>query len=273
MFLIKFLDTSDNKVLCGLWLFSLFYLVQTTISCASGKSCRGSHAVALAVGAISTLLISGSVFLKCFYSYRPRVVDLIMAIFLLLLWTAGLGVGTFYGPYGIVIGANANGYLSAWTAFFLSGYYVFFFCSAHQQITAHKNRIINTTGLLLISTLFYLISSAIVCKRELCTSYVGYAIVVGAVGLIFAMLLFISRLLVKGLSKKIEVCLVGFLFLWITSGTVVGTFASPFNLLGNGYLTAWVSFFGTLALLLEVVGRKSEQPAGNYHPNTFAAPI
>jgi hypothetical protein len=66
--------------------FHIIYYLKVTNYC-TPRGCRGSHAVALAVGAISTLLISGSVFLKCFYSYRPRVVDLIMAIFLLLLWT------------------------------------------------------------------------------------------------------------------------------------------------------------------------------------------
>ncbi|XP_063901137.1 uncharacterized protein LOC135120732 [Zophobas morio] len=245
-------EYSSLTVLCCLLILSCFYLTQSSILCSNAGVCTGTMAYAVSVGVVSTFATAVLLLIQFFMSDKPKIIDIVASVFLFVWWAAGTGVGTFEGPYTNF--EYANGYLSSWIALVVSVYYFFLCCgSSFRKISLEHDSVTAVIGVLLISTLFYIIASAVQCNNYYCGGYIAYAIAVGSVGFILTIFLLILKICKIEWLYKIGKYIAGFLILWFAIGTGIATFKAPFPRLGNGYFGAWVSFLCSLFLFSMLV--------------------
>lgn len=228
--------------LLGLFIVSLIYLIQSAIRCS--ETCPGTTGYAVAVGTVSCVVCVINVCAEHFTSDNADKMNIVFAIFLILWWIPGTGVGTFDGPY-----ANGcdylNGFVSAWAALMFSVYNLFVVVEIARRYGEKAQNLDSNKALLVIlaiTSLFYIIASAIRCgDGPECTGYEIYAIVVGVVGVFLVVGMFILSRKKSDLCKYISV----FAVVWWGVGTAVGTFKGPFGNLTNGYICAWGSLISS----------------------------
>jgi len=160
------------------------------------------------------------------------------AIFLLLWWTFGVGVLTFDSPYAVA----SNGYLSSWAAWCLS----FYFCTRtvgavenaySQAVESERERF--TVGVLLIASFIEVIEASVLCSKDNeCVKEVAFAVAAGVISIAVCFIYQVTN----DAFPLVHAAII--LFVWWTICTGVLTFGAhaPFKLVGNGYLSTWVSF-------------------------------
>jgi len=174
-----------------------------------------------------------------------------VAIFLMLWWTAGVIVVTFFNPfvsvannglYGSNVGVS-NGYFGSWFAFM----------AAVKAVRASGLKMSEISHLDRLSEAqmpaFYLfLSSSVVMGAAIgpcspsssCTNYNAFAIALGVVSQFLS--LFICFGGGKSPQQTIKYTAL-FLGLWWVVGTGVVTFGAPFTSAGNGYFASFASVF------------------------------
>lgn len=232
------MNTLDNYfVLVGLLMISLFYTTQSSILC--NDSCPSTTAFAVSVGVISAVVCGLNLFLTMMTDEAAKV-NLFFAFFLAVWWTAGSGVGTFSGPY--VDGNPLNGFVAAWAGLIVSYYNLYtvfdFFkekMDKARNISGHGSLIL----ILLVCSTFFMSQSAVLCSKGNCTSYEGYAITLGAIGILISFALMIFE---KVRAENTLKGTAAFSILWWGIGVAVVTFHAPYTTLSNGYVTSWMCF-------------------------------
>lgn len=263
-------------ILASLWIASIFYVTASGINCNS-TNCKNENGYAVAVGVVSLVFSVIMLGLELMIKLGKNV-HMGASLFLLVWWIPGCGVGTFQGPFLIA----QNGYFSAWFALIVSTYYVFLSIELVRAESVKKiDKALATLGVLFITTVFYLAAAAYICENPSslktgtitgsvntsCTSYTGYAVAVGSIGLVIVMgligmYIFAQKHFMSVLGKGI----VGFLTLWWLLGAAIATFKEPFPVLSNGYFASWFSFLACLYLLSILFPKVSEKINSAVHP-------
>eukprot|EP00298_Acanthocystis_sp_HF-20_P012972 c20144_g3_i1.p1 GENE.c20144_g3_i1~~c20144_g3_i1.p1 ORF type:complete len:298 (+),score=118.02 c20144_g3_i1:23-895(+) len=234
--------------------------------CDASKNCQNELAFAVAVGVLGS--ITGAILIALERLPSNKFFGLlkqIFAVFSAVLWTIGACVSTFRSPFT----ATGNGYFASWVAFAASLYYVhltvplfnkiLFFLTqkAQSQSTDRKLAMI-----ILLSSSIELVASATVCDQMgSCTHQYGWAVAIGAISIFFSLLFIALHKVVARFSYLFPIILV---LLWIPGAGVL-TFDAPFVVTGNGYFSAWVSFFYSCYWLIICIPKmkKGPQPEPN----------
>eukprot|EP00121_Abeoforma_whisleri_P005832 Awhi_evm1s5290 len=128
--------------------------------------------------------------------------------------------------------------------------YCFISISVVRNAASEKHgQITSTLGVMLISNVFFVTAAATLCDQTNCSSYNGYAVALGVIGLVICLCLFAMKFATKDALFSIGKILAGFNALWWTIGTGIVTFKAPFTFLGNGYFASWFSLFASVYLL------------------------
>jgi len=235
-----------NAVIFLLFVASVFYTTAAGVQCDSGLSCTSYEAYAVAVGSIS-LVVSLGLLILTNLAEVSNIVHQIASVFLFLWWVFGACFGTFKQPFSTP-NLSANGYFSAWLAFFLATYYVL---TAVSHVKEGANAFMSSNfvflGIAAGAQLVYLIAAAILVDNANgnSTSYMNYALAAGCIGFFITLCLIALRVFKSDSYEKGAMYPAGFLFLWWIIAFGVTTFKAPFISLSNGYFAAWASMIAT----------------------------
>eukprot|EP00122_Pirum_gemmata_P001665 Pgem_evm1s1501 len=229
----------------GLLVASIFYLISASLNCSHGW-CRDVSAYAVAVGALSTFICVIICVLEYLKKDLPKIGNVIVSGFLLVWWLSGTGVGTFRGPFR---GGHGNGYFSAWAALIISCFY-FMVCvgTTGKALVGTVSKTQAVLGISFIGSVFYLTAACHTCWGH-CSSYYGYSVAVGAIGLLCIIVLIILNKFAEEMFMKVGVFIAGFNLLWWVCGTGITTFVAPFTYIGNGYFSAWITLIAAAYVL------------------------
>jgi len=209
-------------------------------------SCVGLQGFQVAVGTVSFIiaLVCGFASLAGFLTHQMALT--VISTFLFLWWIAGVLALTFFGNFQTT--TVANGYFGAWGSFIVSTFSLITVSARFEHgvdETMHSVR--KPLMFLLIASAVYMGASIGPCSPSaVCNGYNAYAMVVGVVSLIIAILLFLFPARIERKTMKYAAW---FLMFWWIVGTAVTTLGWPFKTTGNGYFGAYGALLSAVALV------------------------
>jgi len=250
-----------NTYLATLLVASLFELWAAASLCdqmGGSKYCNDEYAWAVAVGAISTLTcLVLTIMMLCGKSVRDA--HPVVAILMLILWSAGMGVLTFVAPFksacsatvvinsSSAIGSSANGYIATWICFLASiGYVSVSVQKARGFTQGATNR---PLGVLLIASAVVCAQASIDGSKGSFTSIQIWALICSVLSLFGAILMLLEA--ARPYNKQITLMLATLWFIAVATLTYVykdnsdlGIYANA----GNGFFGTWGAFFVAFSL-------------------------
>ena len=231
--------------LIAILIVSCMEFIQASIYCGQ-LTCNGLYGWAVAIGVISAFLILLQLGLE-----KKEMVDVDnsrfrLGVFLTLWWLVGVLSLTFTGPFVVV----NNGYFATWAAFFLSADFMAHNSGPFQEKADAAITFAKGTGqavmLLFIASVINLAAAIMPCNKQSCTGVNGYAIAVGVVSIVIALVLIFAG---SKLSDQNQKYVAIFLLAWWIAGAFVQTFVGPFHTtLSNGYFSAFAGLIASIML-------------------------
>jgi len=227
-----------------LFVASVIEFVSAARVCDKADYCEKEFGWALACGLVSTFLLILFALYQRFATTVNHLVTKILAIFLLVWWAAGMGVCTFRAPFV----ATGNGYFSCWIAFIAS---IYFANEVVPELKSVMQKVYNSTTasteikvlwFLFVASVIELTAAANLCDNTNCEDEIGWAVAVGAISLLIAILLVFLVTKLGQFKIFVSIPLLG---LWCF-GVGVLTFDAPFTFTGNGYFSSWAAFFAAV---------------------------
>eukprot|EP00919_Chromeraceae_sp_WS-2016_P059727 GHVR01141912.1.p1 GENE.GHVR01141912.1~~GHVR01141912.1.p1 ORF type:complete len:142 (+),score=20.88 GHVR01141912.1:84-509(+) len=93
--------------------------------------------------------------------------------------------------------------------------------------------------------------NGIVIGNNGCSGVNAYAIAVGVISLVVALIMLILWIAKDDAAKKAEPWMSLFLFIWWIPGVIILTFVGPFKSTGNGYFASWCSLILSLVYFIK----------------------
>jgi len=228
---------------------SFFVFIQAAVSCEASNTCTPAASAenqtltsyAIAVGLVSSILCVLTLIAHKMCSLPERA-RLGLLIFLVLWWLVAAALLTFGGPSDFV--TVSNGYFCTWASLLISGY------ALHNETSSFKGAIDNVTRqvtgspeeirylyLIMLSSLVVIFAAISPCIA-LCQGTPGYAIAVGGLSFVVALVLRFAKHRIAGKAGLISVVMV---LLWGITAAIL-TFKGPFTFVGNGYFASYGAF-------------------------------
>jgi hypothetical protein len=149
----------------------------------------------------------------------------------------------------------SNGYFCTWASLLISGY------ALHKEASTFKNAMDNVQRemvsspeeirylyLIMLSSLVVVFSSISPCMA-LCTGTPGYAIAIGGLTFIVALLLRFKKSYVGGKASIVAVLMV---VMWGLTAAIL-TFSGPFTFVGNGYFASYGALVACALYMKQIV--------------------
>lgn len=238
----------DVKIYAVLMMTSFIEFIAAIRHCSTDGICSKEYGFMLFVGLISCLIcLSFIIATRKAIAVTPAGLQG-LAIFLLIWWVLGAGIGTFYGPFN----ATGNGYFSAWLSLALALYNAYVTLpkvkAAVDNASARRKDVSKDDAILLVllvSSLVTLIEGVNLCEKlDYCSGTLGWTVSVGTISSFLTLLVVVPKLkpLVSAFTFQISCFLAVF---WIP-GAGIMTFSGPFTHTGNGYFAAWAGLFSAV---------------------------
>jgi len=222
----------------------------STLCFQSNYSCNNQTAWALACGCISFFICVIMTVLYCANPGMAESGNKFVALLLLLLWTAGVGVLTFNSPFTSLC-SHANGYCGSWICFISSFYWCY---SAFPQLRGAADSAASFGGMVL-GPLF---AASVVVMAQTSVGWnnsnmLWWALICSIVSAVFVLFLMLVGAC-KAFTKYIAIFLTLLWFAAICTLTYTyrdsnGGYTGPFTAAGNGFFGCWIAFFCSFLLV------------------------
>jgi len=250
--------------LCLTFLSSTLQAAAAIQACHPTGTCTGLSGYAVALGLVSSsLLLVFFVVFAVEYS-RQMIHDkalLVLAGLIFLWWIVGVAITTFQ----ITVVPNTQ-YFASWASLIFSALVAY---SEFEQFAALVDNIkalerhSQATFYLLLASIVETAAAVFPCVDIGCASMEIYGILVGAISLLFCLILLRVNAFRLGTVGNVMVI---FLVFWWTIALGILTLAGPFKLGSNGFFSLWAGFLLSFFVAQAKIFPQSANYGGNGQP-------